>query len=234
MKYVALICVRGGSKGLPCKNTLPLGGIPLVGWSISLAKQVKEISRVIVSTDSEKIAQIAREHGAEVPFIRPSELAQDNSPEWLVWRHALDYLASQEYSIDGLIVLPATAPLREIQDIRNCINEFEKGEVDVVITVSDAHRNPNFNMVTVDDGGYSHLVIPQQKNIARRQDAPCIFDMTTVAYVARPQFVYEHDALFDGKVRSVYIPAERAIDIDTPLDFEIAEFLFSKKHSAVI
>jgi CMP-N-acetylneuraminic acid synthetase len=234
MRYVALICVRKGSKGLPGKNTRSLGGIPLVGWSIILAKQVKEISRIIVSTDSEEIAQIAKEHGAEVPFIRPNELAQDDSPEWLVWRHALDYLKNQNYGIDGLIVLPATAPLREVQDVINCIIEFEKGGVDVVITVCDAHRSPYFNMVSVDESGYSSLVFTQQKNLARRQDAPCVFDMTTVAYVVRPQFVYEHEGVFDGKVRSIYIPAERALDIDTPLDFEIAEYLFSKKHSSVV
>ena len=229
MKFVAIICVREGSKGLPGKNLLPLGGKPLVAWSIRIARQVKKICRVIVSTDSERIAQIAKEQGAEIPFIRPKELARDDSPEWLVWRHALNYLISQEYDFDGLIVLPATAPLREIEDINKCINEFEKGDVDTVITVSDANRNPYFNMVTIDKEGYSNLIIPQTKLISRRQDAPSIYDMTTVAYIVRPQFVFENERIFDGKVRSVYIPPERAIDIDTQLDFEICEYLFLKK-----
>jgi len=228
---VALVCARGGSKGLPGKNIRMLGGTPLIGWSIKCAKQISRISRTIVSTDSEEIAQIAKEQGAEVPFIRPSELSQDNSPEWLVWRHALDYLKAQQYEIDGLIIVPATAPLRNVQDINNCINDFEKGEIDVVITVSDAHRNPYFNMITVDNSGYSSLVIPQKKKVTRRQDAPSVFDMTTVAYVVRPQFVYDYNGVFDGKVRSVYIPPERALDIDTTFDFEIAEYLISRKYN---
>ena len=92
MKYIALICARGGSKGLPGKNIKPLNGTPLIGWSIKIAKKVERISRVIVSTDSEEIAKIAIEYGAEVPFMRPQELALDDSSEWLVWRHAINYL----------------------------------------------------------------------------------------------------------------------------------------------
>lgn len=234
MKYVALICAREGSKSLPEKNIKSFGGLPLISWSIKLAKQVEKISRVIVSTESEKISQIAKEQGAEVPFIRPQDLAQDDSPEWFVWRHALDYLASQNYKIDGLVVLPATAPLRNLDDVNNCINDFEKGGVDAVITITNAHRNPYFNMVSIDQKGYSSIVVPQQDEVIRRQEAPEVFDMTTVAYVIKPKFVYDHDGLFDGKVRGVFVPTERAIDIDTQFDFEIAEYIFSKKHSEVL
>lgn len=228
LRYVALICARGGSKGLPGKNIRPLAGVPLIGWSIRTAKQEKRILRVIVSTDSEEIAQVAKEYNAEIPFIRSRELAQDKSPEWLVWRHALEYLSKQQYEIDGLVVIPPTAPLRGLQDIKNCINEFEKGDVDVVITVSDAHRSPYFNMVTNDQTGCCSLVIPPAKMILRRQDTPSVFDMTTVAYVVRPQFVHECDGIFEGRVRSVHIPPERALDIDTPLDFKIAECLVTE------
>ena len=153
MKYIALICARGGSKGLSGKNIKSLDGIPLIGWSINIAKQIDRISRIIVSTDSKKIAKIAIEYGAEVPFIRPADLATDDSPEWLVWRHGLDYLDNQQYHIDGLVVISPPAPLRNVQDINNCIDEFEKGEVDVVTTVTDAHRSPYFNMVTIDQNG---------------------------------------------------------------------------------
>ena len=92
MKYIALICARGGSKGLSNKNIKHLNGIPLIGWSINVAKKIENISRIIVSTDSEEIANIALEYGAEVPFIRPKELALDNSPEWLVWRLSLIHI----------------------------------------------------------------------------------------------------------------------------------------------
>ncbi len=233
MRYVALICARGGSKGVPGKNIKPLGGIPLIGWSIRTAKEVKKISQVIVSTDSDEIAEIAREYGADIPFMRPSELAQDNSAEWLVWRHALDYMENQQYKIDGLIVIPPTAPLRSTQDIVNCINEFEKGDVDMVITVSDSHRSPFFNMIINNQDGYASLVVPPKDQITRRQDAPEVFDMTTVAYVVKPKFVKEYGGIFDGRVRSVHIPPERSLDIDTMLDFKIAECLIANTEGII-
>jgi len=223
MRYVALICARGGSKGLPGKNIKILGGVPLIGWSIQVAKQINRIDRVIVSTDSEEIARVAREYGAEVPFMRPKELSQDNSSEWAVWQHALDFLEKNNSSIiDGVVSLPTTAPLRSVIDVENCLDEYEKSCVDAVITVTDANRNPYFNMVTNDENGYSSLVIPDS-NLVCRQDAPVVYDMTTVAYVIRPDFVQNNSGLFEGKIRSVKVPVERGIDIDTELDFRIAE-----------
>jgi N-acylneuraminate cytidylyltransferase len=226
MKYIALICARGGSKGLPGKNIKPLNGIPLIGWSIKIAKQIDRISRVIVSTDSEEIAKIALEYGAEVPFMRPENLALDNSPEWPVWRHSINYLENQQSEkIDVLVVLPVTAPLRSINDVNKCIDLFEKGGVDSVITVSESNRNPYFNMTVNDSKGYSSLVIQSDKGIVRRQDAPQVFDMTTVAYVVDANFVKDFNGIFEGKVKSVIIPVKRAIDIDTRLDFKVAECL---------
>jgi CMP-N-acetylneuraminic acid synthetase len=226
MEVVALICVRGGSKGLPGKNIRLLAGKPLLTRAIEQAQAVKRISRIIVSTESEEIATVARDAGAAVPFFRPAELAQDNSPEWLVWRHALNYLKETDGAYpDALISVPATAPLRAVEDLECCLDEYEKGEVDMVITVTDANRNPYFNMVKVLPDGTVGLVIPPKGSITRRQDAPVVYDMTTVAYVARPEFVMTKNGTFEGRVRYVHIPTERALDIDTPLDFKIAECL---------
>ena len=123
MKVVAFIFARGGSKGLPGKNIRPLGGKPLIAWSIEHALAVKRIERVIVSTDSEEIAAVARDYGAEVPFIRPAELAQDDSPEWLSWRHALNYLGETTGALPEVMVsVPTTAPLRLAIDIENCLD----------------------------------------------------------------------------------------------------------------
>ena len=230
MNYIALICARGGSKGLPGKNIRPLNGTPLIGWSIKIAKEIERVSRVIVSTDSKEIAKIALEYGAEVPFMRPENLALDNSPEWSVWRHSINYLENQQSEkIDVLVVLPVTAPLRSINDVNKCIDLFEKGGVDSVITVSESNRNPYFNMTSNDSKGYSSLVIQSDKGIVRRQDAPQVFDMTTVAYVVDANFVKEFNGIFEGKVKSVIIPPKRSIDIDTMLDFEIAEFFLLNK-----
>lgn len=228
MKATAFIFARGGSKGLPGKNIRPLGTKPLIAWSIEHAFSVKRIERVIVSTDSEDIVNVAREYGAEVPFIRPSELARDDSPEWLAWRHALNYLLDTEGALPEVMVsVPTTAPLRLPLDIENCLDEYEKGDADIVVTVTDAHRSPYFNMVKAQADGTIGLVIPPQSVIARRQDAPVVYDMATVAYVVRPEFVMTHNATFEGRVRAVHVPTERAIDIDTLLDFQIAECLLN-------
>ena len=228
MKAIAFIFARGGSKGLPGKNIRHLGGKPLIAWSIELALAVNRIDRVIVSTDSEEIAAVAREYGAEVPFIRPAELARDNSPEWMAWRHALNYFRESTGALPEVMVsIPATAPLRHALDIENCLDEYEKGDAEMVITVTEAHRSPYFNMVKANLDGTVGLVNPSQSTIARRQDAPVVYDMATVCYVANPEFVMTHNATFEGRVKAVQVPVERAIDIDTLLDFQIAECLLN-------
>ncbi len=230
MSVVALICARGGSKGVPGKNIRPLCGRPLIAWAIAHALAVPRVQRVIVSTDSPGIADVARASGAEVPFTRPAELARDDSPEWLVWRHALMYLNESTGSYpDTLLVVPATAPLRLPADLSRCLAEYDKGDADSVITVTAAHRSPYFNMVQLDGDGVATLVIPPRGPIVRRQDAPAVYDMTTVGYVAAPQFVMTRKGILDGRARCVHVPAERALDIDTPLDFAIAEFLLSNR-----
>lgn len=226
MKAVAFIFARGGSKGLPGKNIRLLCGKPMIAWAIEHAKAVKRISRVIVSTDSEEIAAVARQYGAETPFKRPSELARDDSPEWLAWQHALGHLLQSDGVLpDAMVSVPVTAPLRATDDIERCLDEFAQGGADIVVTVSAAQRSPYFNMVKRNEDGTVGLVIPPAGNVSRRQDAPLVFDMATVAYVANPQFVLAKNALFEGRVRAVEVPPERAIDIDTLLDFRIAECL---------
>ena len=226
MKAIAFIFARGGSKGLPGKNIRPLGGKPLIAWSIQEALAIRRIERIIVSTDSEEIAAVALDFGAEVPFLRPAELARDDSSEWFAWRHALTYIRETTGAFpEAMISIPTTAPLRLAEDIENCLDEFEKGDADMVITVTDAHRSPYFNMVKANGDGTVGLVNPPQLTLVRRQDAPLVYDMATVCYVANPGFVMTHNATFEGRVRAVHVPVERAIDIDTLLDFQIAESL---------
>ena len=226
---VAFIFARGGSKGLPGKNIKMFAGKPLIAWAIEHAHAARGIRRVIVSTDSKEIAAVAAQYGAEVPFIRPSHLAKDDSPEWLSWRHALEFIHKDEGSFpDAMVSVPVTAPLRQPVDIERCLEFFSKGDADVVITVTDAHRNPYFNMVTMQSNGSIGLVMSPTSGISRRQDAPKVFDMTTVAYVAEPEFVMAHEFAFAGRVKAVHVPIERSIDIDTLLDFEMAEFLFTR------
>jgi CMP-N-acetylneuraminic acid synthetase len=230
MTSVALIFARGGSKGLPGKNTRMFGDKPLIAWSIEVALEVNRIDRVIVSTDSEEIANVSKEFGAEVPFMRPAELATDSSPEWNSWKHALKYLQETNGTMPDIMVsIPAVAPLRLAIDIDNCLDEYAKGMTDVVITVTDAHRSPYFNMVKSNPDGSFGLLDTSYSTVNRRQDAPIVYDMTTVCYVANSEFVMSNKSIFEGRVGAVHVPIERAIDIDTHIDFQFAEFLLSQR-----
>ena len=225
----AFVFARGGSKGLPGKNIRPLGGIPLLGRSIQVAQQLPAIARVFVSTDSDDIAAVAREYGAEV-IRRPDELAGDAAPEWLAWQHAIRTLQARGEAFDVFVSLPATSPLRAPVDVRNCLDMLD-ASTDVVITVTPAARNPWFNMVVREPDGDCRVVCAGD-GVVRRQDAPEVFDMTTVAYVTRPGFVLAHGRLFEGRVKSVVVPRERAVDIDDIYDFRMAEFLLGNKGDA--
>ena len=227
---VGFIFARGGSKGVPRKNTRPLAGKPLIAYAIETALASDLIDRVIVSTDDARIAGVAQQYGAEVPFMRPAELAQDNSPEWLAWQHAIRTLEATEDvpKMDAFVCIPATSPLRAVEDVDACIRALLESDADLVITVKPAERNPYYNMVMLDEAGYARLVIPPEQTIHQRQAAPAVYDMTTVAYAARPEFVLNADSIFEGKVKVVIVPPERALDIDTELDFKFAEFLLEQ------
>jgi N-acylneuraminate cytidylyltransferase len=229
---IALIFARGGSKGLPNKNIKNLLGKPLLGRAIEQAKAVRRITRVVVSTDSDEIAKIALDYGAEILFKRPKELALDNSPEWHSWQHALREIEKIEGILpEVMISIPTTAPMRSILDIENCLDEFEKGGADIVFGITPSHSNPYFNMVSIKDDNFVSLVMQSKEGIVRRQDSPVVYDITTVAYVANSKFVLNHHRMFDGHCRGVYIPQDRSLDIDTELDFLMAEFLMAKNEA---
>lgn len=223
---IGFIFARGGSKGVLRKNIRALAGKPLIAYAIETARASALIDRVIVSTDDTEIAKVAEQYGAEVPFMRPTALAQDDSPEWLAWQHALHTLTAAQP--DVFVSIPPTAPLRQVEDLDACIKALLQSEADIVITVAPAYRNPYYNMVMLDDKGYARVVISADQGIHRRQTAPTVYDMTTVAYAARSAFILKANSIFEGKVGAVVVPAERAIDIDTELDFKLAEFLLSQ------
>lgn len=223
-RTVAFVFARGGSKGIPGKNIKLLGGKPLLAWAIETAQACARIETVIVSTDDEEIAEVAGRHGAEVPFRRPAELATDTASEWMAWQHAIRWFESNRGPFDTFVSVPTTSPLREPIDVDNCIDALRKDPgADIAVTIRDSARSPYFNMVRLDDHGYAHRVIEPQGAILRRQDTPVVYDLTTVAYAARPEFVLRANGLFEGAVRTVAVPAERALDIDTPLEFMLAE-----------
>ena len=228
MKTFAFIFARGGSKGLPRKNVRELAGKPLIAHSIDAAKKISSINKIFVSTEDPEIASIAEQNQAVV-IHRPSSLASDNSPEWLSWKHAINYAQDNFGTFQNFISLPTTSPLRNSDDITRCLNAHKRG-VDIVVTTTKSQRSPWFNMVQQDNTGALRLLIRDKRNsIVNRQTAPKSYDLSTVAYVTSPNFILNNSSIWDGHVVGVEIPPERAIDIDTLLDFEIAEFLYLKK-----
>lgn len=226
---VGAIFARGGSKGVPRKNIRLLAGRPLIAHAILAARAAETLDRLIVSTEDVEIATVAREFGAEVPFVRPVELALDHSPEWLAWQHTVRTLADQDgRRMDVLVSIPTTSPLRIPADIDACVRRLLESDADIVITVTPAARSPYFNMVVLEEDRAS-LVLPPANNIDRRQDAPLVYDMTTVAYAARTSFVLSSKSMFEGRVRAVVVPAERALDIDTEFSFHVAHTLLAAK-----
>ena len=226
---IGLICARGGSKGIYKKNLRLLAGKPLIGWAIEVARNCRSLDRVIVSTEDAEIAEVARKCGAEVPFIRPQELAEDNSPELGVWQHALRTLEAVDGKLPEVVVsVPTTSPARDPEDVEACIAELLRFEADLCLTVRPAQRNPFFNMIKLEDG-WASLVISTAAATFRRQDAPTLYDITTVAYAARSKYVLGAQRLLEGKIRAVVVPAERAVDIDSELDLAFADFLMKSR-----
>lgn len=234
MRVVAAIFARGGSKGVHRKNVRVLAGRPLIGWSIEVARAVHRVSRVVVSTDDPEIADVARACGAEVPFIRPAALATDAASEWLAWQHLVAHVGGGfgDEPDDTLLSVPTTSPLRNAEDLEACLDALESSQADVAITVTPASRHPAFNMVTRDADGYAALAMRLDPPVVRRQDAPPMFDITTVAYAVRVSFIHRARGVFDGRVATALVPIERALDIDSEHDLAIAEWLMARKAEA--
>ena len=218
----AFIFARGGSKGLPGKNIKPLLGKPLIQYSIEIALQISDITKVFVSTDDVDIAEVSSSSGAIV-IERPVELSQDDSPEWEAWKHAISWVKERYGDFEEFISLPATSPLRSVKDVESAIYRRSDVGADICIAITPASRNPYFNMVKQLDNSLIELVNKPTNSIFRRQDAPEVFDITTVVYVANTGFIMNNTNLFDGAVTSIEVPKYRAVDIDDIYDFNFAE-----------
>jgi N-acylneuraminate cytidylyltransferase len=222
LKTVAFIFARGGSKGLPGKNVKPLNGKPLLQYSIETGKKVPEICDIFVSTDCPEIASVARKNGIKV-INRPAELATDTSPEWLSWRHAIEYVNEHYGAFERFVSLPATSPLRNEYDVQAALDKLDGNGADICISVTPANRSPYFNMVRLHADNSVEIVIKPEGAVSRRQDAPAVYDITTVVYAAKVPFIQQHSSIFAGKVVATVVPKIRAVDIDDIYDFMFAE-----------
>jgi N-acylneuraminate cytidylyltransferase len=224
---VAFVFARGGSKGVPRKNLRPLGGVSLLVRAIRCAQAVPGITRVVVSTDDQEIADAGRAEGAEVPFLRPPELASDTAREWQAWRHAVDFVEKQPGAkpIDIFVSVPTVCPLRNESDVARAIALYRKGNADIVFSVTPSAANPYYNMVELDTSGTASLSKPPEAVVHGRQKAPTVYDIVAGVYVTSPTYIRESDSIWGGRNATIEIPRERAVDIDTEMDFRLAEFL---------
>lgn len=232
MNTVCVIGARGGSKGLPGKNIRPLLGKPMIAWSIEQALACPDIDRVVVSTDSPQIAEVARAYGAQVPFMRPPELSGDAVGKWDVWRHALDACETHFGNpIDLYVDLDCTSPLRDVEDIERAIAQFKQGDVDAVFSVCEARKNPYFNMLEVEDESF-RICKQLPRPIVRRQDAPKVYEHVASLYVLSPAYLRRGTGLLSGKTQGYDIGHEKSLDVDSEFDFELIEHLMTKRASA--
>lgn len=222
---IALIPARGGSKGVPRKNIRPLAGRPLIAWTIETALAVADIGRVVVSTDDAEIAALAQTFGAEAPFLRPAELAADETPDFPVLRHALDTLGP---GIDTVVWLRPTAPLRTAADIAAALAVLRAARPDSVRSVSATKAHPYW-MKTLEDGLLTPFVPGHdERTYPRRQSLPPAYllngavDITTARTAAG-------GSMWGERIAGYVMPAERAVDIDTEADFLIAEALLKQR-----
>ena len=229
-KAVVIICARSGSKGLKDKNLKKVGNLSLIERSIKIAKKLKNIRQIIVSTDSSKIASLAKKSGAIIPELRPKSLAKDNTPEIKVWKYLIKLLIKEkkykfDVNNDFLISLSPTSPLRELKDIKRGIKKFLSNKNnDALVSMNEPYRNPYFNMVKKNNDRLS-LVCSSRKNIYRRQDCPIVYDMNTVVYIFKPSFILKVNHLFDGKVTGIVTDRKSSVDIDDEIDLKFAKSL---------
>lgn len=229
MNLLITICARGGSKGVKNKNFKSLNEKPLIAYTIEQAKRWGKGKHIVISTDSNEITAIAREYGAEVPFMRPEELATDTAGKVAAIRHALK--SSEEVfgeTFDAVMDLDVTSPIRKAEDLENALNLFLEKKPKTLFSVVPAHRNPYFNMVEEGSDGRVHLC--KNGNFRRRQDAPKVYDMNASIYIYQREYLLEgnESAISDNSI--VYVMTEESrIDIDSELDFKFLEFLLKEK-----
>ena len=221
---LGIIPARGGSKGLPHKNILPLAGKPLIAYTIKAALETPRLDEVLVSTDDELIAEVAREYGADVPFRRPADLAEDDTLTFPVLVHALDWLAEQRrYHPDYVMVLQPTSPLRSTGDIEAALDIAITTRADTVVSVSRAYQHPYWMKQITEDGrliNYLSAHLP-----CRRQELPQVYALNGAIYLAESRILMERRTFYTERTYAYIMPPERSLDIDSQWDLYLAELV---------
>jgi CMP-N,N'-diacetyllegionaminic acid synthase len=224
MKVLAVVPARGGSKGIPSKNIRLIAGKPLLAYTIEAARQSSSIDRLVVSTDAEAIANVAREAGAEV-VMRPAALATDEAPTELALLHVLDTLkAADGYEPEAIMTLEPTSPLRSPELIRRCIEAMRRHEADSILTVTETREC----FGTIVEGRFEYLIKDQAR---RRQDRPPLYRESSTVYLTRVETLRERRSVLGERLYPVIVDPAEAIDINSPLDLAVAEAVLRWKRN---
>ncbi len=231
MNVLGLIAARGGSKGIPRKNVLPVAGKPLIAWTIDAALASRHVRRLLLTTDDSEIAQVAQAHGAQVPFLRPPELALDTSPVIDAVEHALRWVEKTDGHLpEYVLLLQPTSPLRTTQDIDAAIDLALSRQADAVLSVCEASPHPYLARRISDDGQLEDF-LPMPGKPARRQDYPPAYVLNGAVYVNRVSTLLATRSFQPPGSLAYVMPVERSCDIDAPVDLLIAESLLKKNGS---
>lgn len=226
---VGHIGVRKGSKGVVGKNFRDFLGKPLIDWSLDQLLAHPRVAHVVVSTDDERIYDHAIAKGCFEMGLRPPELASDTAAKWDVWQHALTQAEALVGPVDAFLDLDCTSPLRLPEDIDGALDAFFDKRPDMIMSCTEARKNPYFNLVEPDQSGYLHVSKPLPGGVVARQQAPVVWEHAASTYVVDPAYLKRARGLFQGRVLPYLMPTERCLDIDTELDFKIVEHLMKER-----
>jgi len=229
LNCVALIPARGGSKGIPHKNIAEAGGKPLIAWTIECALEAGGIERVIVSTDDEQIARVARDWGATTPFLRPAELARDDTPGIDPVIHAVEWLATNEnYLPEWVLLLQPTSPLRNCHDIQDAFALARDRHADCIVSITEARDHP-FWTKKVNGAGRLSEFLTLDQSYARRQDLPPAYAVNGAIYLIRRDSLLATRSFLGDQTYGYVMPPERSLDIDTSWDLHLADLILRNK-----
>lgn len=223
---LGVILARGGSKELPRKNVRDLAGKPLIAWTVEAGHDSEYLDRLILSSDDEEIMEVAEKYGCEVPFQRPSELAQDNTPSMDALLHALDRVESTDY----VVMLQPTSPLRTADDVDATIARCNKNSGTACVTVTETDKPPQW-MYTLKEKNRLEPVLDRDDAITRRQEAPSIYVPNGAVYVAGTAWLREHETFYTDATIGHPMPPERSADVDTALDLAWCEMLLDESNA---
>ncbi|KLO21315.1 CMP-N-acetlyneuraminic acid synthetase [Marinitoga sp. 1197] len=226
-KFLAIIPARGGSKGIKDKNIINLKNKPLISYTIEAAKKSDVFDEIMVTTDSKKIAEVAKKYGASVPFLRPVELSTDTANSIDVIIHTLNYYINKNINFDYFILLQPTSPLRKAEDILSAVKLLFEKNANSIVSICEVEHSPLFSNTLPEDLNLSKFIREEVKN-KRRQDLPKYYRINGAIYISKVDYFLKVKDFYSEKSYAYIMPADRSIDIDNYLDLKLAELLLEE------